>query len=132
MILLRSNKGEIAIMNVVEGADKDDAILKFMEQHPEFIDYYEGNFELPADRKFRDAWELRNNKVIVNDNKAKQIHLSHIREARNQKLIELDMEQLKHLTDNWKIQEIEQKKQILRDLTATIKVDINEWPSELI
>lgn len=116
-------------MNVVDGADKTDAITKFMEQHPEFIDYYEGDYILPADRKFRDAWELKDNKVVVNDNKAMNIHMERVREARNKKLADLDMEQLKHLTDNWKIQEIEQKKQLLRDLPASITT--LDWPDGL-
>lgn len=126
MIILKTKTGEIAVMNVVDGADKTDAILKFMEQHPEFIDYYEGDFELPADRTFRDAWEIKNNKILVNDKKAMVIHMERVREVRNKKLADLDMEQLKYLTDNWKIQEIEQKKQLLRDLPASITS--LDWP----
>lgn len=127
MIIFKSKTGEIAIMTVV--SDKDSAVLNFLEQHPEFVDWYEGNFELPTDRKFRDAWTLSNNKIVIDDKKSRQIHMEHVRKARNEKLAELDMEQLKHLTDNWKIQEIEQKKQLLRDLPAGI-IGL-EWPDGL-
>lgn len=127
MIILKSKTGEIAVMTVVN--DKDSAIKNFQLQHPEFVDYYEGDFEQPADRTFRDAWTLRNNKIVVDENKAMKIHMERVREARNKKLDELDKKQLRHLTEPGMAMEIEQKKQLLRDLPASVTT--LDWPDGL-
>lgn len=136
MIYLKHKDGSIAIMTLAPGADKEETIQKFQDSHPEYEKCLEGNLNPPKNRIFRDAWTIQNNKIIINERKAKEIHLSRIRERRNEKLKELDQEQLRFLTDNWKTQEIETKKQALRDLPQTFNLEnldlINpKWPIEL-
>lgn len=133
MIVLKRNDGHVAIMTVVRPETDlvEDAIRKFKEQHPEFIEHYEYEGELP-DRQFRDAWEFKNNKIVVNQDKAKTIHMERIRELRNKKLEELDKEQLKHLAFPGMTLEIEHKKQLLRDAPAKIMVDVSKSPIELL
>ncbi len=125
MILLKSKDGSVAVMNLVDGADKLESIRKFQELHPEYVDYYEGDLELPKSRDFRDAWVLKDNKILIDDKKALKIHLERVRLVRNRKLEELDKEQMiKGLT-----KDIKARKQSLRDLPAT--VDTLEWPEGL-
>lgn len=129
-IILKSKEGNIAIMTLVGDSDKEEAIKKFKESHPDlYTDYYEYDGELPTNRDFRDAWTFKNNKVVVDDKKALQIHMDRIRQSRDSKLEELDKEQLRYFSDSNKIKEIESKKQILRDLPN--KWNSLEWPQEL-
>jgi len=131
-IILRTKDGHVAIMNLTDGSDKNDAIQKFQEQHPEFIEHFEVDAVKLPDRTYRDAWEFKRNKLTVNENKAKNILMERIREIRNQKLEELDKEQLKNLTDGGKVAEINQKKQLLRDAPTKITLDVSKSPIELL
>jgi len=131
-IILKAKDGSIAVMSLVEGADKKEAIKKFKEMHVE--DMYEEQFELkedklPKSREFRDAWTVNGSNIVVDSSKASLIHKKHIRHARNAALNDLDKEQLKYLSDVEKLKEIEDRKQILRDLPSKIKN--LEWPDGL-
>lgn len=129
-ILLKGKDGSVAIMTLVDGADKEDAIKKFKDSHPEgfYIDHFEFEGELPS-REFRDAWVHNGKEIIINPAKAATVHLQRVRNARNIKLEELDKEQLRHIASPDKLRELEDKKQGLRDLPAKIKT--LEWPEEL-
>lgn len=131
MIIHKGKDGSIAIMILAPGADKVEAIEKFKNAHPDgfYTEHYEGEFKLPEDRLFRDAWTLKNNKVVIHEQKAKDIHLKRIREVRNKELDKLDKEHLKNLTVPGMIVEIDSKKQVLRDLPA--KINSLDWPDEL-
>ena len=131
-IIFKGTDGSIAIMSLVEGADIDDAIRKFRDSHEKgfYIEYFECEPELPLSREFRDAWMYKNNKVVIDEGKAKSIHMSRIRHVRNEKLEQLDKEQLRFLNDVNKLAEIEMKKQELRELPN--KWNTLEWPSDII
>lgn len=73
-----------------------------------------------ADRYFREAWELKEGKIEINRAKAEEIHLINLRRARNKALKVLDVEALKVISDSVKLQEVEDKKQKLRDLPQTV------------
>lgn len=127
-IILKSKSGEIAIMQLVSG-DIEDAVKKFQASHPEYIEYYISATKLPESRQFRDAWTLKNNKVVIDEVKASSIHLGRVRLVRNQELEKLDRAQLQCLADPDKVQELDEKKQVLRDLPD--KITTLEWPKEL-
>ncbi len=129
-ILLKGKDGSVAIMSLAEGADKEEAVRKFKESHPdEYIDHFEFEGELPESREFRDAWTLIGGKIVVDRSKAMGIHMRHIRQVRNQELINLDNMQLRHLFDLDKLKELDEKKQVLRDLPKNVKN--LEWPESL-
>lgn len=136
-IIFKGKDNSIAIMILAPNADKEDAIKKFKDAHPDFYDdYFEGEFEFPESRIFRDAWRLSRNKVVVDKRKAQKIHLERIRKARNEKLEELDKETLRYFSDEVKLKAIEKKKQKLRDIPQNLdlkNLDLNnpEWPKEL-
>lgn len=128
-IVIRGRDGSVAIMTLAEGADKEDALKKFKDQHPGM---YDDHFEVdavPLDREFRDAWTCNGKSIVVDKAKASTIHLDRVRNARNKALDALDKEQLRHLSDAEKLKELESKKQILRDLPANVKG--LEWPNIL-
>lgn len=131
-ILFKGKDGSVAIMTLAEGADKDDTIQKFKDSPSgeNYVDHFEYKGGFPSDREFRDAWTFNKNKIIVDEHKAKQIHMSRIRYIRNKELDKLDKEQLKVLSDIHLIKEIESRKQILRDLPANW--DSLKWPSDLL
>jgi len=78
--------------------------------------------DLPESRDFRNAWEMQEDKIVHNMEKARDIHLGRIREERNKKLTQLDTEWLKASSQNNKdkVAKVEAEKQILRDLPASI------------
>lgn len=132
-IILKNKDGNVAIMTLAPGADKNEAIKKFNEFHPDYCEAGE-NLLVPNSRQFRDAWTLKGNKVVVDVNKAAEIHLRHIRHLRDKKLAILDREQLRHIRNADKLEEIEQEKQLLRDLPQNYKFDIKnpDIPGTLI
>lgn len=70
MIILKHIDGSIAIMELAPGADKEDAVRKFKEAHPDvYIECHDGNFKLPDSREHRDAWTFSNNRVIIDKGK---------------------------------------------------------------
>lgn len=130
-IIFKGQDNSIAIMSLAPGAEQEDAIKKFQDSHPKgfYDEYYKIDLELPLDREFRDAWTLKDNKIVVDNKKAMSIHLERIRAARNAALENLDKEQLRwmHAEDMQKL--INDRKQELRDLPAKIKS--LDWPEGL-
>jgi hypothetical protein len=133
LIIHKAKDGSIAITTFPEGVsdeDKADALKKFHTMHAGiYSESYEGDFVMPLNGDFRDAWTLKDNKIIVDAAKAAVIHEVRVRHARNAALKQLDVEQLRYLSDDAKLKELEDKKQILRELPANI-VGL-EWPELL-
>lgn len=72
---------------------------------------------------FLGAWNIDSkDKLSVDMVKARDIHLDHIREGRNDRLNELDKEAIIALGKNDKksLKDVESRKQILRDLPSSI------------
>jgi hypothetical protein len=62
-IVLKSKDDSVAIMTIVDGADKEDCIRKFQQVHPEYTEWYE-NVEIPKSRENRDTWKMVNGKIV--------------------------------------------------------------------
>lgn len=121
-IILKGNDNSVAIMELAPGADKEKAIKQFKECHPGMYGDYFEDIEIPTDRTFRDAWTLSQGKIVIDQKKAREIHLNRIRAERDIKLKELDVETMRHLSNPEKLKEIEEQKQKLRDLPQEIKL----------
>lgn len=96
--------------------------------------------KLPESRLFRNAWcKCPNKKAMLVDNeKAKDIHIDRVRKVRNKKLEELDLEVLRYIRDEEKLVEIDSKKQKLRDIPQELdlkdfdhKDPKKHWPKDL-
>lgn len=84
------------------------------------------------------AWEMdtKNNKLDINIDKVKEMHMSVVRQERNKKLDELDKEQLIAMSkkDTVEMDNVDRKKKELRDLPVKVeailkKIDfVNEVP----
>jgi hypothetical protein len=133
MIVFKGKDGSVAIMHLVDGADEDGAVKKFLACHEgQYEDTYLTDLSIPEDYTYRDAWTLQEYKIVVDKKKAMQIHLDRLRIIRNKKLEELDRDQLRYLSDSVKLAEIEAKKQVLRDLPARKDLKLGDVPPELI
>jgi hypothetical protein len=88
---------------------------------------------IPADRTYRDAWEIGANVVSVDMPKARVIHMSRLRVKRNERLKQLDTDYLKADEDNDGQQKtaIKAKKQQLRDMPQTYDLSTANTPEEL-
>ncbi len=130
-IVLKGVDGSVAIMYLTPGADKEETVKKFKDSHDKgfYVDYFEFDGKLPLSREFRSAWALSGNKIVVDKAKASTIHMERIRHVRDEELIKLDGEQLRYLTDVAKVKELEEKKQVLRNLPVNVKG--LEWPELL-
>jgi len=116
----------IAIMSLVEGADFDDALLKWKLVNPEkYISHRDMPDEvIPTDRDFRNAWADTTPELIIDVDmaKARAIHLESIRIKRNAELSKLDIQATKaqDIGDADALTEIRARKQELRDLPVTL------------
>jgi hypothetical protein len=75
---------------------------------------------IPADRYFRNAWDMKSGKVVTDITKAKELKKEILRQERKPLLEALDVEVMKNIKDPVKIDEIESQKQKLRDITSDI------------
>lgn len=95
--------------------------------------------DLPSNKHFRDAWHDRSDSknIEIDETLANSIQWSRIRYMRNKELDRLDKEQLKVLSDSQKIQQIENQKQVLRDIPQTFNLILDvenpqtSWPIEV-
>lgn len=140
-IIYKKTDGSVAIAVVLQDVDIEEIVRKYMDIHTDVASYSILNQApvLPENRLFRNAWGVDNkNKVTIDSDKAKEMHMRRLREVRNKKLQEMDAETMKALPDSDKLAEIEQKKQKLRDVPQNIdlsKLDLVNpkklWPVDL-
>lgn len=81
--------------------------------------------DLPQSREFRNAWVdvTPESRIDICCTKAKEIKLQKLRQTRNKKLTELDVDFIKALesNDEAQVQEIKAQKNQLRDITNPLK-----------
>ena len=88
---------------------------------PEGLEYkIVADDKIPTDRYFRNAWDIKSGKVVTDITKAKEIKKEILRQERKPLLELLDVEVMKNIKDSVKLDEIETKKQKLRDITSDI------------
>lgn len=75
---------------------------------------------IPEDRTFRDAWDLTEDSIVENIDKAKEIHKGKLRSERKQLLESQDALFMKALEQNKDTQDIIKEKQRLRDITKEV------------
>lgn len=80
--------------------------------------------DIPSDRYFRDAWRQDGKVIGVDMDKARTIHMKHIRKLRDKALEKLDIETMKG-------KDVQKEKQKLRDLPQTFDLTKAETPEAL-
>lgn len=79
------------------------------------------------DRYFRGAWDLDEiSGIVININKAKEIHLNNLKNTRNKKLEELDRKSIRFISNISILQSIEKEKEVLRDLPEKIVAEMRD------
>ena len=109
-IIYTNSDGTVSI--IIPAGDVNDAI----KDVPSGLSYeIVEDSVIPTDRSFRNAWK-QNSKTIETDmTKAKEIHKTNIRTAREPKLAELDIQFQRALETSADTSTIVAKKQTLRD-----------------
>lgn len=77
--------------------------------------------DVPEDQTFRDAWALRDGRIVVDIEKAREIAANRLRVIRNSKFAALDVAAFRHLEAGHPVpSDIVEAKQALRDLPARV------------
>ena len=124
--------GGVSLMQLVSGTAQE-AIAKWSPKNQasvvSVVEIDESS--IPQDRTYRNAWKLDGAEVTHDMEKARNIHREHIRLARAPLLDALDAEFQRAYKDPIKQDEIEAKKQVLRDVTADPAIDAAASVTEL-
>ena len=117
-IIYTNSDGTVSI--IIPAGDVNDAI----KDVPSGLSYeIVEDSAIPTDRSFRNAWK-QNGKTIETDmTKAKEIHKTNIRTARETKLAELDIEFQRALETSADTSTIVAKKNALRDAPADSAIE---------
>lgn len=110
-----------------EGMTIDQIARHAQQQDPDLADStYDiiDKTDLPTDRYFRNAWSKLGKKIDVDIPRAREIHLNNLKAIRNEKLNTLDVETMKNITKPNQLQQIEVKKQLLRDMPDIIAEEL--------
>lgn len=114
-------------IQIVSPVTDDDATLAFVIEQsvkPNTDKWFVvDDADIPSDRYFRNAWKISNGKVSVDIEKAKSIKLQEIRLKRNSALDASDKEIAKLTDQGADLTEMRAKRQALRDIPQTIKLD---------
>ncbi len=96
--------------------------------------YDSADYEIPAERTFRDGWEANSDTgvISVNISKAKDIWRDKIRQARVKPLEDLDTAYMKALETSADTTQIIADKQALRDAPALSSIDAASTLDELV
>lgn len=96
--------------------------------------YNAADYQIPAERTFRDGWEANADTGVISVNmaKAKDIWRDKIREARKPMLEQLDTDYMRALETGADTTQIIADKQVLRDAPAHSDIDAATSVSELI
>jgi len=125
-IIYTNSDGTVSI--IIPAGDVNDAI----KDVPSGLSYeIVEDSAIPTDRSFRNAWK-QNGKTIETDmTKAKEIHKTNIRTARETKLAELDIEFQRALETSADTSTIVAKKQTLRDAPSASGISTAASESDL-
>lgn len=95
--------------------------------------YNAADYEIPAERTFREAWvaDTETGVISVNMTKAKNVWRDKLREARKEPLAALDTTYMKALETGADTTQIVADKQALRDAPAHADIDAATTPDEL-
>ncbi len=96
--------------------------------------YNKKDYRVPAERTFRNAWEVEEGSAVISVNlsKAKDIWRHKIRQARVEPLLKLDSDFMKALESGEDTTEIVAKKQALRDAPNLSSIEEAKSVSEIL
>lgn len=124
--------GGVAIMQVIEGADPAKEIARWHKDEQARVDVSGirpvDPQDIPTDRTFRNAWRPD---LTCDLEKAREIWKQRMRHARIAKLAALDLEMSRAFKDLARQEQVEAKRQELRDVTAHPDIAAAKTPEAL-
>lgn len=145
LFVLKRTDGGITVLQILNNEDGtyptiEETIAKMQpDTQKEIVSWREIEPKeeyFPRDLTFRDAWcdVTPEPKIDIDMPKARNIHRNRLRELRKPKLDALDIESMKAVIakDEKKTNEIEAKKQVLRDVTIHPAIEAASTPEELM
>lgn len=131
---LVAEDGHTAIMQLVVGADLEEAVEKFSQTAfmPKRVVQIDPA-TIPSDRTYRDAWTHDGKKFTHDMAKAREVHKGYIRLARKPMLEALDVEMTRAIAsgDSKAVAAIEAKRQKLRDATKDSRIAVAATTEQL-
>lgn len=134
--LIKRDDGGVSIMNIPPRKEDGsypsqyDCIAKWADQSGiiEVVEIDRG--DIPQDRTFRDAW---GHDLSVDMPKARDIWRKKMRVVRKPKIEALDVEMMRAVgkRDNKAMDDVEKRKQALRDVTDYPAIEAAQTPEEL-
>jgi hypothetical protein len=86
---------------------------------------------LPQERTFRQAWAIKDGQIAVDMATARDVHRNRLRQVRKPLLAAADVEMTRAFNDPAKQQEIEARRQELRDVTQHPDIEAAQTPADL-
>lgn len=133
--LLKRADGAVEIMQTTMRKDgsirtPDECMAKWVDR-PDYVEIVQiERSDLPQDRTFRNAWQ---HDLTVDMPKARDIWRNAMRRSRKPKLEALDVEMMRAMgkRDNKAMDDVEKRKQALRDVTDDPALEAAQTPEEL-
>lgn len=125
---LKANDGSVYITTIIGDETIEGVLEKFHpDRRAKIVSWREITDEkIPPDRSFRDAWtdDLPTETIDIHMGRAREIHMNRIRKARDDHLSSLDLE-------TFRGNDVQDKKQILRDIPQKFDLSKAQTPDEL-
>lgn len=127
------DEGQCKIIVPIDGIEAEDELTRLKEHSQDYPNNVLDSARIviredtiPEDRLFRNAWtdEYDTPTVDINIDKAKDIHMSRIREMRDRALEDSDKEFMVKLSKGEDTSNIVTMKNTLRDIPQTVQPDI--------
>lgn len=87
--------------------------------------------DAPADRTYRGAWVNSGARIVVDMDKARDIHRDNLRRDRAPLLEALDIQFMRALEGGHATADITEQKRVLRDVTSDPRIDAMDTPEGL-
>lgn len=130
LIVYENSDGSLVIVSPV--ASLEEVLARDVPTTAQNVRIVDRN-KLPADRTFRSAWIAVGSSVAVDMPKARVIQMNNLRKVREEKFKELDRDWIKYMgqKNQRMADEIEDKRQKLRDIPQTVNLEAATTPEEL-
>lgn len=130
--IIERSDGSVAVMHIVDPkATPEACIAKWSDAEKTRVVGVQPAGYIPEDRTFRNAWKLDGSKVDVDMTKARDVWRDKMRVARAPLLAAADIEISRAVKDPARIDLIEAKRQVLRDVTADPAIETAATPDDL-
>lgn len=120
MKIIYKHETGIAVVHPTGEVPIETLILTAVPEQYRHTAYIVDDDMIPADRTFRDAWDFDKTAILINIDKAKEIHKDRLRAERKSVLDDLDVQYIRKQEKGGDVTDIVSEKQRLRDITKLV------------